>query len=93
MSVATSISLEQCHRPCPDMRHHSLTQEDKARGLSFIERTRSQLRQSQLTPLQEEYSTLTEQEKKCHDFFELKRINARLRQLDKQMEQISTRWS
>ena len=41
--MTTQISYEPCHLPCPDMRHHSLTQEDKDRGLVWVKKVRAEL--------------------------------------------------
>lgn len=41
--MTTQISYEPCHLPCPDMNHHSLTREDKERGLVWIQKVRAEL--------------------------------------------------
>lgn len=41
--MTVEISYEPCHQPCPDLRHYSLTQEDKVRGLAWVKKVRADL--------------------------------------------------
>ncbi|CAH8189246.1 hypothetical protein VAEKB19_1710001 [Vibrio aestuarianus] len=51
MSVAIENFETACHRPCPDMAHHSLNASQKQKGLACLKRVREELREKLLTPL------------------------------------------
>ncbi|NOJ22191.1 hypothetical protein [Vibrio coralliilyticus] len=49
------VYSDPCHMPCPDLPHHSLTKEDKERGLEKLQQVRAQVREGMLSSLRKEY--------------------------------------
>lgn len=49
------VYSDPCHMPCPDLPHHSLSKEDKERGLEKLQQVRAQVRESMLSSLRKEY--------------------------------------
>ncbi|ERB66329.1 hypothetical protein G3U99_23225 [Vibrio coralliilyticus OCN008] len=49
------VYSDPCHMPCPDLPHHSLSKEDKERGLEKLQQVRAQVREGMLSSLRKEY--------------------------------------
>ncbi|MGY3687577.1 hypothetical protein ACXAAV_12945 [Vibrio coralliilyticus] len=49
------VYSDPCHMPCPDLPHHSLSKEDKERGLVKLQQVRAQVREGMLSSLRKEY--------------------------------------
>lgn len=58
MSVAIENFETACHRPCPDMPHHSLNATQKQKGLACLQRVRGELREKLLAPLRKQRAEL-----------------------------------
>ncbi|MGF1842479.1 hypothetical protein L4C39_04690 [Vibrio clamense] len=93
MSVAIQTLDNPCHQPCPDMPFHSLTREQKERGLTFLQRTRNELRDRQLTSLRETRAKLQAQERNSDSITEQMRISKEIRKIDSQANRVIERWS
>ncbi|AYV21102.1 hypothetical protein [Vibrio mediterranei] len=91
--MTIQVYSDPCHLPCPDLPHHSLTKEDKQRGLSFLKRTKQELCDKQLAPLREQMTTLKEQGRASDDQAEQRRIGSEIEKLKSQAQRIQDRWS
>ncbi|PAU38380.1 hypothetical protein CKF94_08810 [Vibrio coralliilyticus] len=49
------VYSDPCHMPCPDLPHHSLSKEEKERGLEKLQQVRAQVREGMLSSLRKEY--------------------------------------
>ena len=57
--MSAEMITPPCHLPCPDLEHHSLTKEDKERGLIQLAKVRKEL-----AAKREETETLRERRKR-----------------------------
>lgn len=93
MSVAIQTLDNPCHQPCPDMPFHSLTREQKERGLTFLQRTRNELRDRQLASLRKTRSQLLAQEKASSSIAEQIRLSKQIRKIELEANSVKERWS
>ncbi len=94
MSVALSSFETACHKPCPDMPHHSLNAAQKAKGLACLQKVRADLREKQLQPLRQQRTELAEKAK--HEDtspLERTRLSKEIDRIDRTAQRITERWS
>ncbi len=94
MSVALSSFETACHRPCPDMPHHSLNAAQKAKGLACLQKVRAELYEKKVAPLLKRKAEL---EAKLTDVnleqLARNRIEREIKQINNQGQRIKERWS
>ncbi|NOH82824.1 hypothetical protein F0249_03300 [Vibrio sp. 03-59-1] len=93
MSVAIQTLENPCHQPCPDMASYSLTREQKERGLTFLQRTRKELRDRQLASLRETRAKLQAQERNSDSITEQIRLSKQIRKIELEANSVIERWS
>ena len=94
MSVVLDSFETACHRPCPDMPHHSLNASQKSKGLECLKRVREELREKQLKPLRTQRTELAN--KANHEDttpLERTRLAKEIDRIDRKAQRIQERWS
>ncbi|MDE1316322.1 hypothetical protein MEG05_20510 [Vibrio aestuarianus] len=94
MSVAIENFETACHRPCPDMAHHSLNATQKQKGLACLQRVRGELREKLLEPLRKKRAELVAKSND-EEISPVKRslLKQEINRIDAKAQRIIDRWS
>ena len=96
MSVATVehlTAVPPLENPCPDLPCWSLNQEQKVRGLTFLQRTKKELGERQLQPLRIERKELQEKYDSSDCRIQQLHIARQIKSIDASAMDIQSRWS